>query len=138
MQVSHQLVHEFFAAVTAGELPDSLLTPDMTAWTTTQGRMAKAEYQRVIRLLARISARPLTFTIESITAEDDRAVAEVHSEGTLINGEDYQNTYAFVFRIRGNRIASVAEHFNASIVQAKMLPLVRALHVQPEERNSPP
>lgn len=63
----------------------------------------------------------------SITAEEDRAVAEVRSKGTLINGEEYQNTYVFVFRIRDGRIASVAEHFNALIVQEKMVPLVRTI-----------
>jgi ketosteroid isomerase-like protein len=126
-RTSHQLVHDFFAAVTAGDLPDSLLTPDMRGWTTTQGTMGKEEYRRLIRLLAKISARPLTFTIDSITAEEDRAVAEVRSEGTLVNGEEYRNTYVFVFRMRDRRIASVAEHFNALIVQEKMVPLVRTL-----------
>jgi uncharacterized protein len=127
MKASHQLVHDFFAAVAAGELPDSLLTADMRGWTTTQGSMDKAAYQHLIRLLASISARPLTFTIDAITAEEDRVVAELHSEGTLINGEDYRNTYAFVFRIRDGRIAAVAEHFNALIVREKMVPLVQAL-----------
>jgi NADPH:quinone reductase-like Zn-dependent oxidoreductase/ketosteroid isomerase-like protein len=121
------LVRDFFAAVTAGDLPDSLLTPDMKGWTTTQGSMEKTQYQRLIRLLAKISARPLTFTIDSITAEQDRVVAEVRSLGILINGEEYRNTYVFVFRIRDGRIASVAEHFNALIVQEKMVPLVRAI-----------
>jgi ketosteroid isomerase-like protein len=124
---SHQLVQAFFAAVTAGELPDSLLTSDMTGWTTMQGRMTKDAYQQVIRMLAKMTARPLDFTIDSITAEDDRAVAEVHSEGTLIDGEDYANTYVFVFRIRDGRIASVAEHFNALIVQEKLIPLMAQL-----------
>jgi ketosteroid isomerase-like protein len=125
MNPSHQLVHDFFAAVAAGELPESLLTPDMRGWTTTQGSMSKAAYQGVIRVLARISRKPLTFTIDSITAEDERVAAEVHSEGILIDGEPYANTYVFVFRVRGGRIASVAEHFNALIVQEKMVPLVR-------------
>lgn len=84
MKEGHRLVHEFFAAVTTGELPDLLLTPDMKGWTTTQGTMEKAAYQRVIKVLASISAKPLTFTIDSITAEDDRVAAEVRSEGTLI------------------------------------------------------
>jgi ketosteroid isomerase-like protein/uncharacterized protein YciI len=131
-RTSRQLVHDFFAAVTAGDLPDSLLTPDMKAWTTTQGTMEKAQYQRVINILAEISARPLTFTIDSITTEEDRAVAELHSEGTLINGEDYSNTYVFVFRIRDGRIASVAEHFNALIVQEKMMPLVQGKRGLPQ------
>jgi len=127
LQASRELVHEFFAAVTAGDLPDSLLTDDMKAWTTTQGAMGKGAYQHLIRLLARISLEPLTFTIDSITSEEDRVAAEVHSQGTLISGEQYANTYVFVFRVRDGRIASVAEHFNALIVQEKMVPLVRRL-----------
>jgi ketosteroid isomerase-like protein len=124
---SRRLVQDFFAAVTAGELPDELLTLDMKAWTTTQGSMDKAAYQRVIKLLAQMSARPLNFTIDSITAEEDRAVAEVHSEGTLINSAEYRNTYVFVFRARDGKIATVAEHFNALIVEEKMMPLVHML-----------
>ena len=58
-------------------------------------------------------------------------VAEVHSEGTLVNGEDYRNTYVFVFRVRDGRIASVAEHFNALIVQEKLIPLVQMIMSSP-------
>jgi uncharacterized protein len=129
-RASHQIVRDFFAAVTAGDLPDSLLTPDMKGWTTTQGSMDKAAYQHVIRLLSEMTPQPLRFIIDSITAEDDRAVAEVHSEGTLINGEDYANTYVFVFRIRDGKIASVAEHFNALIVQEKLIPLMADLRAK--------
>lgn len=122
----HALVRAFFAAVAAGDLPDDLLTPDMTGWTTTQGEMSKAAYQGVIRLLSRITAEPLTFVIDAITAEDDRAIAEVRSSGRLVDGTDYANTYVFAFRLREGRIARVAEHFNALIVQDKMMPAVRA------------
>lgn len=127
MRESDRLVHAYFDAVIAGDLPDELLTADMTAWTTTQGTMDKAAYQAVIRLLARMSRVPLDFTVDSITAEDDRAVAEARSEGVLINGEVYANTYVFVFRIRDGRIATIAEHFNALVVQEKMMPLVAQL-----------
>lgn len=126
LDLSKALVRRFFAVTAKGELPDDLLTEDMTAWTTTQGRMDKAAYRRAIALLGRMTPEPLTFTIDAITAEEDRAVAEVRSEGVLVNGEPYANTYVFAFRIRDGRIASVAEHFNALIVQEKMIPLVRA------------
>jgi len=128
MREADRLVHAYFAAVTAGNLPDSLLTEDMTAWTTTQGAMSKAAYQEVIRLLARISKVPLRFTVDAITAEEDRVLAEARSEGVLINDEPYANTYVFAFRIRDGRIASIAEHFNALVVQEKMIPLVRPVH----------
>jgi ketosteroid isomerase-like protein len=126
-QEARRLVRAFFAAVTAGELPDSLLTPDMTGWTTTQGRMDKAAYQQVVRLLGQLTSTPLTFEIDAITTEDDRALAEVRSQGRLVDGSEYGNTYVFAFRIRDGRIASVAEHYNALIVEEKMMPLIGTL-----------
>ncbi|MCB2078702.1 MAG: nuclear transport factor 2 family protein [Novosphingobium sp.] len=128
MRDSERIVRSFFDAVSAGELPDDMVTPDMKAWTTTGGHMDKAAYQQVIRLLGQMSKVPLTFVIDSVTAQDDRIAAELHSVGgVLINGEPYENTYVFVFRVRDGRIASVAEHFNALIVQEKMMPLVQQL-----------
>ena len=104
MRESDRLVHEFFAAVTAGDLPDDMLTSDMTGWITTGGTMDKQSYQGVIRLLAQMCATPIAFTIDSITAEDDRAVAEAHSECVLVNGEPYNNTYVYVFRFSEGRM----------------------------------
>jgi ketosteroid isomerase-like protein len=126
MKDSERIVRAFFDAVTAGELPDVMLTEDMTAWTTTQGQMSKQAYQGVIRILRKISSVPLTFIVDAVTAEEDRICAELHSHGVLINGETYENTYFFAFRVRDGRIAHVSEHFNALIVQEKMMPLVGA------------
>jgi ketosteroid isomerase-like protein len=126
-QANKQLARAYFAAVTSGDLPDELLTPDMTAWTTTQGVMDKATYQGLIKLLARMCSRPLIFTINSLTAEEDRVVAEAQSEGALVSGETYGNTYVFVFRVCDGRIASIAEHYNALIVQEKLIPLMETL-----------
>jgi ketosteroid isomerase-like protein len=126
MTENYRLAQDFFAAVSAGELPDAYLTDDMTAWTTTQGFISKQAYQNLIKILAQISAKPLRFTIDQITAEADRIVAECHSEGVLINDEPYANTYVFIFKLRDGRIAAIAEHFNALIVQEKMMPLVRS------------
>jgi len=123
----HDLARAYFAAVTAGELPDDLLTEDMTAWITTGGTMTRQAYQEVIRLLAKMCAEPIRFTIDAITAEDDRVVAEARSTATLIDGETYANTYVFSFRIRDGRIASIAEHYNALIVQEKLFPLMARL-----------
>ena len=124
-------MRDFFAAMAAGELPDSMLTEDMHGWITTQGKVSKVVYQQMIKLLARMCAQPLTFTIESITAEGDRVIAEAHSTGTLINGESYQNTYVFVLRVRDGRIASIAEHYNALIAQQKLVPVMQQLSKSP-------
>jgi ketosteroid isomerase-like protein len=123
---SHALALAYFDAVSAGELPDALLTDDMTGWITTGGTMDKARYRHLVRLLGAMCDGPLRFTIGSLTAEDDRVVAEARSVGTLVNGEPYENTYVFVLRIRDGRIASVAEHYNALIAQEKLVPLMAA------------
>lgn len=123
----HDLARAYFAAVTAGDLPDTLLTDDFTAWTTTQGSVSRDAYKHAIRLLARMCATPIRFEIDAITAEDDRLVAEARSHAALIDGEVYSNTYVFSFRIQGGRIAWIAEHFNALVVQEKLYPLMARL-----------
>lgn len=125
-QSNHQLVRDFFAALSTGNLPDELLTPDMTAWTTTSGASDKAHFQGGVKLLASIFSGSLRYSIDSLTAEEDRVAAEVQSRGTLVNGEDFHNTHVFMFRIRDGRIASVAEHMNAFIVREKLVPLLQA------------
>ena len=127
MRTARELVHAYFEAVAAGDLRDDLLTEDMTAWITTSGALGKVAYQGAVRLLGRMCATPIRFTIDSITVEDDRAVAEARSQATLINGEPYEMTYVFVFRIRGGRIASVAEHYNVLVSNEKLVPLMKEL-----------
>jgi ketosteroid isomerase-like protein len=129
-----QLVEDFLAGVTAGELPEPLLADDMRVWLTTRGSVDKETYRQMIERLAEICATPLTFTIDSITAQDDRVVAEVHSQCTLNDGEDYANTYVFVFRVRNGRIFAIAEHYNALIVEQQILPLLAR---QREKATSP-
>jgi ketosteroid isomerase-like protein len=117
----------YLSAVTAGDLPDSLLTDDMTAWLTTQGPVSKSDYQSAIRLLARMCQTPIRFTVNAITAEDDRVVIEAQSQATLINGEQYANTYVFSLRVRDGRIAWIAEHYNPLVAQEKLFPLAASL-----------
>jgi ketosteroid isomerase-like protein len=117
----------YLAAVTAGDLPDSLLTDDMTAWLTTQGPVSKSDYQGAIRLLAKMCQTPIRFTVSAMTAEDDRVVIEAQSEATLVNGEQYANTYVFSLRVRDGRIAWIAEHYNPLIAQEKLFPLAASL-----------
>jgi len=134
---NYQIARDYFAAVTAGDLPDAMLTPDMTGWITSGGvTMDKAQYQHAIRLLSAMLAGPLEFTIQALTAEDDRVVAEATSVGALINGEEYRQTYVFILRIRDGKIASVAEHYNAVISQEKLVPLMASAAARLNERSA--
>lgn len=125
---SHRLVREFFAGLTAGNLPDDLLTPDMTAWTTTSGvDQPRERYQGGVKLMQAAFEVNNTYTVQAITAEDDRATAEVTAVGKLVDGQDFGNTYVFTFRFRDGRIAHVAEHFNPDPVREKLAPLLQQI-----------
>ncbi len=122
----HQLVRDFFAAIAQGELPEALVTEDMYAWTVTSGDTDQQRFRMGVKLLAGIFNGTLHYTINAITAEDDRVVAEAHSNGTLSNGVDFHNVHVFTFRIRDGRIAWVGEYMNPLIVQEKIVPLMQA------------
>ena len=122
----HQLVKDFFAAIARGELPETSLTEDMSAWTLTSGDTDQARFRMGVKLLAGLFDGTLHYTIKALTAEDDRVVAETDSHGTLIDGTDFHNVHVFSFRIRDGRIAWVGEYMNPIIVQEKIVPLMQA------------
>jgi ketosteroid isomerase-like protein len=126
-QANRQIARDFFEALSRGEVPDSLLTPDMTAWTTSTGTWSdKARFQGGIKVLASIFDGGLIYRIDSLTAEEDRVAAEVQSSGTLIDGDQYHSRYVFMLRIRDGRIASVCEHNDPGPVRGKLMPLLQA------------
>lgn len=125
-ETGYRLARAYLAHVAKGELPDELLAPDMTGWITSGGTMDKVSYQNLVRLLGAMLDGELRFTVHSMTAEEDRVAVEARSEGRLVNGESYEQTYVFIFRIRDGKIAAVAEHYNALIAERKLVPLMPA------------
>lgn len=123
---NHQLARDFIAALSAGDVPDELLTPDMTLWTISSGTSSdKARFQAAIKMLASITDDAIVYDIVSLTAEGDRVVAEVKSRGTLINGETFENNHVFLLRVRDGKIAEVAEYMNPIVVREKIAPLLQ-------------
>ncbi len=129
-QRNHQLVREFFLAIAQGEVPDELVTPDMTFWSINSGTADKARFRGAMKVLASIFSRTLTYDIESLTAEEDRVVAEIKSHGMLA-GEPFNNTHVFLFRIRDGRIASAMEYMNQFVVRERIVPLMQAAMNKP-------
>ena len=129
-EANYQLARDFIAALGAGDVPDDLLTEDMTAWTA-NGSIAKAPFQGAMKIYASVFSDGPTYTIESLTAEQDRVAAEVRSSGTLVNGEAFQNTHVYILRIRDGRVAHMAEHMNALVVRDQIVPLMQAAMSKP-------
>lgn len=125
-RTNHQLVRDFFTAIAKGELPDDHATADMTFWSVNSGASDKARFLGGVQILASIFSGTLAYHIDALTSEEDRAVAEVSSHGTLPDGEAFDNTHVFTFRLRDGRIAAVAEFMNQFLVREKILPLLQA------------
>ena len=122
---NHQLVRDFFVAISMGELGDELLTTDMTMWASSSGKTVdKTGTQQAMKLLASIAKGGINYEVVSLTAEDDRVVAEIKSHGVLINDDVFENWHMMIFTIRDQRIAKVKEYVNAEVVKEKIHPLL--------------
>lgn len=123
---NRQLIEDFFTAIARGDLPDDLVAPDMTFWSVNSGESDKARFHGGVKILSSIFGGTLTYTIDALTSQEERAVAEVRSEGTLNAGEPFHNTHVFIFQIQDGRIAAVKEFMNQFVVREKIVPLMQA------------
>lgn len=124
---NHELARKFFAAVAAGELPNDLVTDDLRAWTLSSGATDRDRFAGGIKLLAAAVDGDLVYDIRSLTAEEDRIVAEVTSDWPLINGERARNHHIFLFRVRGGKIAAVDEYMDPSVPREVIGPLLQQM-----------
>ena len=125
-QSSHDIVKAFFEAMPAGTLTTDHFTPDFAGQSITSApHAASAEtYVGGIGLLQSLFPDGLHYTIEAITAEADRAAAQVRGDGAMADGVRYANRYAFFFTIRDGRIASIFEFFDPAPVNELIMPRI--------------
>jgi ketosteroid isomerase-like protein len=127
IQATHQFVTRFFADLGAGTLSEEMFTEDATAWTlNTKAEAPAAFYRQGTKVLASLFPEGIVYKIKSITAEDDRAAAEVTGHGVLQDGKVYDNHYVMLFRLRDGKIAALAEYFDPRPVDELIMPLLTA------------
>ena len=105
-------LRRFFEGLSGGAFADDLFAPGLSCWTTASGDMDAALYRSVPAMLKAVFPDGLAFHIDSMIVEEDRAAAEVRSEGIFDGDQRYANQYVFIFTFEGDRISSVAEHMN--------------------------
>jgi ketosteroid isomerase-like protein len=126
------LVLEYFAALRRGDLQRlaGLMCDDLRFWVAggAQGAVVFHSPAELIRDIERslsvlYDARTgLDPEIHSLTAEDDRVVAEVTLRGRCArSGEPYVNSYVFLFWVRDGRFAEIHEHLDTDYVRQKLL-----------------
>lgn len=126
----HQLARDFFAAIGRGEITDSLVTPDFTAWILSSGEIGLAQFAAGMRAFAAAVVGDLVYQVDSLTAEDDRVVAEVHSDWELVNGQRAQNRHVFLFTLRDGRVCRMAEYMDPAVARDIIGPLIQQLMAQ--------
>lgn len=57
---------------------------------------------------------------EEIIAEDDNVVVLARGEAKTVRGQDYNNDYCFVFRMRDGKIVEVREYMDTALAEARL------------------
>jgi uncharacterized protein len=75
---------------------------------------------RLVRALFANFATPYRNVAEEIFAERDRVVVLAKGEVKTVRGEDYNNDYCFVFRMRDGKIVEVREYCDTALAEARL------------------
>jgi ketosteroid isomerase-like protein len=133
---NHQIVRAFIQAMSDGAIDGKLVTDDFKVWILgTPGLVEREAYAAGIALLPQVFPDKLAFTIHSLTAEDDRVVAQFSGVGTTLEGETYRNDYLYLFRIRDGKVSFLAEYLNLDAMRGTLIPAMAAL--PKDERITP-
>ncbi len=118
IEANKQLAREFIDALSRADTDWVLdhYADDMVMWTAGSLPISGPHYKPEIRPLMDgiLSAFPdgLTFTITTLTAEEDRVAIEAESRGTHVSGKPYLNQYHFLMRIRDGRVVEFKEYLD--------------------------
>ncbi len=120
-----QHIYEELSAGNSRPLVDAMA--DDVRWIvmgTTRWSGAYEGKQAVLsRLLAPVRARfadRYTASAERIVAEGDIVVAEVRGRVTTRSGMPYNQSYCFIFRIAGGKIAEMTEYLDTELATAAL------------------
>ena len=65
-------------------------------------------------------ATPYRNFAEEIIAEGDRVVVLARGEVKTVRGEDYNNSYCFVLRMRGGKMVELREYMDTALAEARL------------------
>ncbi len=128
-----QAVRDFFRLFEDGRIDEAfaMTTPDFLGWSgsgdTAAGvTMTAAELAPIEKGFMQYFDGPLKIILGTMTAEDDRVVAEMETYGKLKNGREYNNCYSQHFVFRDGNIFRWREYYNTQLVETVVGDLLRA------------
>ncbi|MFC8427968.1 nuclear transport factor 2 family protein [Streptomyces sp. NPDC057253] len=115
------VVLRYFNSFAAGdaEAAFALLDEQVVWWVSgkpdqypSAGNHSKAEVIEMLGRVGQIMPNGLDIKVTSITAQDDRVVAEVESRGVSAAGKVYDQRLVFVLQVRDNKIFRIREYLD--------------------------
>jgi len=79
-----------------------------------------ARVERMLRGLRDVVPAGMRHVVLSVTAEAGRVAVEVEADGLRTTGETYRNSYHFLLRVEGGRVAAVREYMDTLAVARLM------------------
>lgn len=116
---------QFFQRISASDIDGALATlADDATWllpgnpdrTPSSGLYGKARIGRLFRRMLDQMPGGLAMTVTGAVAEGDRVALEVVSQGDLLNGRQYRQSYHVLMAFRDGRIATVREYLDTQHV----------------------
>ena len=130
MSQHKQIIEAFFRALGAGdeEAMSTLVSEDIVAMahgsSLMSGQRDRTELLAAVNMLAQATENGVEFEILSMTEEEDRLSCEAQGKSVLVTGQNYNNRYHFLFRLRDGRIYSIDEYFDTKLVDELLTPLM--------------
>jgi uncharacterized protein len=127
IEQNKQLASDFFASLSAGDIPGALnlMADDATWWIAGKpeqlpaaGDHRKKQIARVFYNMASQMKNGLKMTVKNLLAEGDKVAVELESYGELQNGRIYNNQYHVLMTIRDGQISEVREYLDTQHVFA--------------------
>jgi ketosteroid isomerase-like protein len=125
------LVRGLFSALSDGDLEGlrSLLHPDAT-WEVMRAvpgeRFAAGRDAIVEDFLAPVRARFVPgdpkITVRTLFASGDLVAAETEADGTVLDGSEYHNRYAWVIEVDGSLVRAVREYMDTAYAKGSYRP----------------
>lgn len=116
------LVERFFDCLSRGDVEGfvAMYHPEGTLWTSgntlISGTFSRSQIASAGTAIYEAFPDGLEFTIQGMTAEDDRVAVEASSAGKHVSGETYTNLYHFLFEFREGQVYRLKEYMDTERV----------------------
>lgn len=121
VEENERVVRAFLDTVERGASIAAMLTEDFTWYIPGKGRLGgrytRDELGKLLGPFFAMIEGPVRFSVNHVTAQDDRVAVDCESYAAMRRGGEYRNTYHFLFRLREGRIFEIKEFLDTGYME---------------------